>query len=279
MGIDYTIISKPDYIIFECPHCKEDVEVGFSEVDFNTDYWGDGAVCNCPKCGEEVELDGYEYDWWRIFNISSFKAILVDTNRLDELCIAWRERNIREVMEEMNMYTNYDDLINNTIYLTKEEYEKLIVNPFEIKEINIIVPNKVVEVIFADDHKEKMICHQDDEFDLRRCLFIAIAKRKYKQSYTCEGIEYKATELSMMKEYVKIVDKAIKAYKKKLVDIAKAENEHKAYLERAEKKRIKKAERDARRSNAVKEEMIEVQKEAYIRAIDEIENRKIVAAK
>lgn len=177
------------------------------------------------------------------------------------------------------MYTNYDDLINNTIYLTKEEYEKLIVNPFEIKEINIIVPNKVVEVIFANDHKEKMICHQDDEFDLRRCLFIAIAKRKYKQSYTCEGIEYKATELSMMKEYVKIVDKAIKAYKKKLVDIAKAENEHKAYLERAEKKRIKKAERDARRSNAVKEEMIEVQKEAYIRAIDEIENRKIVAAK
>lgn len=61
MGIDYTIISKPDYIIFKCPHCKGNVEVAFSEVDFNTDYWGDGAVCDCPECGEEVELDGYEY--------------------------------------------------------------------------------------------------------------------------------------------------------------------------------------------------------------------------
>ena len=181
----------------------------------------------------------------------------------------------------MSMCPSYDDLdlINNKIYATKEAYEKLIANPFEIKDINIIVPNKVVEVTFGDNHKEKMICHQDDEFDLRRCLFIAIAKRKYKQSYTCEGIEYKATELSMMKEYVKIVDKAIKAYEKKLTDIAKAENEHKAYLERAEKKRIKKAERDARRSNAVKEEMIEMQKEAYIRAMDEIESRKMVAAK
>ena len=190
------------------------------------------------------------------------------------------------------MYPNYDDLdlMNNKIYLTKEQYEKLITNPleqyeklitnpFEIKDINIIVPNKVVEVTFVDNHKEKMICHQDDEFDLSRCLFIAIAKRMYKQSYTCEGIEYKATGLSMLKEYVKIVDKAIKAYEKKLTDIAKAENEHKAYLERIEKKRIKKAERDTRRSNAVKEEMIEMQKEAYIRAMDEIENRKIVAAK
>ena len=62
MGINYTIVSKPVYITFECPHCKEDVEVDFSEVDFNTDYWGDGAVCDCPKCGKEVELDGYEYD-------------------------------------------------------------------------------------------------------------------------------------------------------------------------------------------------------------------------
>lgn len=62
MSTDYTIISKPSYIIFTCPHCEEEVEVRFDEVDFNTDYWGDGAVCDCPECGEEVELGDYEYD-------------------------------------------------------------------------------------------------------------------------------------------------------------------------------------------------------------------------
>lgn len=61
-AIDYTIISKPSYIRFECPHCEEEVEVGFKEVDFKTDYWGDGAWVNCPECGREVELDNYEYD-------------------------------------------------------------------------------------------------------------------------------------------------------------------------------------------------------------------------
>lgn len=62
MGINYTIISKPAYIQFECPHCHEDVEIPFGEVDYKTDYWGDGALCDCPNCGEEVVLDNYEYD-------------------------------------------------------------------------------------------------------------------------------------------------------------------------------------------------------------------------
>ena len=63
MGIDYTIVSKPDYITFDCPHCKEeDIHVDFSDVDFKTDYWGDGAFVNCPNCGKEVELDNYDYD-------------------------------------------------------------------------------------------------------------------------------------------------------------------------------------------------------------------------
>ena len=62
MGIDYVIVSKPSYIQFECPHCHEDVEVKFKDVDYNTDYWGDGAWVDCPECGEEVELGNYEYD-------------------------------------------------------------------------------------------------------------------------------------------------------------------------------------------------------------------------
>lgn len=62
----------------------------------------------------------------------------------------------------------------------------------DIFDINVIVPDKVVEIEFYDG-KEKMVCHEDDTFDLRKCCFIAIAKHLYKQEYTQEGIEYMAT--------------------------------------------------------------------------------------
>ena len=62
MGVDYTIISKPAYVQFECPYCHEEIEISFGDVFFNTDYWGDGAWTYCPECGEEVELDNYEYE-------------------------------------------------------------------------------------------------------------------------------------------------------------------------------------------------------------------------
>lgn len=62
MGVDYTIISKPVYIKFECPYCGEEIEVPFEEVDYKTDYWGDGARVDCPNCDKEVELNNYEYD-------------------------------------------------------------------------------------------------------------------------------------------------------------------------------------------------------------------------
>ena len=62
MGIDYTIVSKPSHVRFECPYCKLNVDVPFEDVDFKTDYWGDGAWADCPFCGEELELDNYEYD-------------------------------------------------------------------------------------------------------------------------------------------------------------------------------------------------------------------------
>ena len=62
-AVSYTICSKPDYITFDCPYCKvEDIEVSFDNVDFATEYWGDGALVTCPECGKEVELGDYDYD-------------------------------------------------------------------------------------------------------------------------------------------------------------------------------------------------------------------------
>ena len=60
--IDYTIVSAPAFVNFICPCCFNDVEGPFSDVDFKTDYWSDGAYCNCPLCGKEVELGDFDYD-------------------------------------------------------------------------------------------------------------------------------------------------------------------------------------------------------------------------
>lgn len=58
----YRIISKPSYIIFQCPFCHKKVKSDFKDVDFKTDVWSDGAWCDCPYCGKEVELGDYEYN-------------------------------------------------------------------------------------------------------------------------------------------------------------------------------------------------------------------------
>ena len=118
-----------------------------------------------------------------------------------------------------------------------------------ILDINVIVPDKVVEIEFCDG-KEKMVCHEDDTFDLRKCCFIAIAKHLYKKEYTQEGIEYMATQLTYQKKYVKIVDKALKDYKRKEEEKAekiRKEEEEKIIRERQSLKRRKQKERRAQR--------------------------------
>ena len=126
-----------------------------------------------------------------------------------------------------------------------------IVMPNEtIYNISVIVPDKVVEITFGDDSKEKMVCHEDDTFDLRKCCFIAIAKHLYKKEYTQEGIEYMATQLTYQKKYVKIVDKALKDYKRKEEEKAekiRREEEEKIIRARQSFKRRKQKERRAQR--------------------------------
>ena len=273
----YPIITpnRTDYILDLARRIGVSIPEPMSMKQFET-YKNNGSLMNSRNWKGKVLVDEFDYI------LESLLGIKVGTVTCTPDSLDYRREYMGEWIGGRGMSTkSYKDLLFDApkFIMDKEYFDKMIINPSEIKDINIIVPNKVVEVTFADNHKEKMICHQDDEFSLRRCLFIAIAKRKYKKSYTVEGIEFKATELSMLKECVKIVDKALKAYEKKQKDLVRLEENRKTDLERAEKRRIKKAERDLKRSNAFKEEMIEMQKEAYIRAMDEIESRKTVAVK
>ena len=140
-----------------------------------------------------------------------------------------------------------DSMLDNRVYIEDSIYD-----------INVIVPDKVVEIEFYDG-KEKMVCHEDDTFDLRKCCFIAIAKHLYKKEYTQEGIEHMATQLTYQKKYVKIVDKALKDYKKKEEEKAekiRKEEEEKIIRARQSLKRRKQKERRAQRHREVLVDLI-----------------------
>lgn len=171
-------------------------------------------------------------------------------------------------------YDEYIDALRSAVMGIDFSEEKFsILTKEDIVDVEVIVPGKVVEVTFGDYKKEKMICSKEDEYDLRWCLFIALAKHLYKKDYTQEGIEYKANELKYLKKYVKIVNNALKKYHKKCADIKKLEENREAELESIARKRAKKEAHKARREQKRKDEQIAIQKEAYIQAMEYMNNK------
>lgn len=133
----------------------------------------------------------------------------------------------------------------------------------KIKEVNIIVPGKVVEVAFADGTKEKSVCKGSDVFSLESAISICISKKIMGGSSA----------------YNNAVKRGMKVYEEKL----KKETAEKEEQERIEKKRAKRlaykkkreakrAEEENQRKAREREEQIAVQTEAYLRAMDIMRN-------
>lgn len=192
--------------------------------------------------------------------MSKFKV--GDIVRIKPVGEMWKSKKMLCFMEEFadthHRITNVHIFTDETLYILEDcngcyfdesMLEDGVYTKDDIFNIHVIVPDKVVEIEFYDG-KEKMVCHEDDTFDLRKCCFIAIAKHLYKKEYTQEGIEYMATQLTYQKKYVKIVDKALKDYTRKEEEKAEKihrEEEEKIIRERQSLKRRKQKERRAQR--------------------------------
>lgn len=138
-----------------------------------------------------------------------------------------------------------------------------------ITDIKVVIPEKVVLVKFADDKEYKMVCDEKyDTFSLERALYLALAKHKdTKKEYTPEGIEHLADELKYKKKYVKYVKDGLKLYS----DKRKAWYKEKEDAEMLERKRAKRRKKKAERAERKREEQINIQKEAYVRAMKEMQ--------
>ena len=177
------------------------------------------------------------------------------------------------------LFCNYDPSLSNTYYLPTSVSSLTVGKGWmseQIWDINVIVPDKVVEIRFTDGNKEKMVCHKDDTFDLRKCCFIAIAKHLYKKEYTYEGVEYMAEQLMYQKKYVKIVDKALKDYKRKEDEKAKKarmEEEERIIRARQKVKRWKKKQARIERQEAERNETLKAEREEMVSMMAEAINR------
>lgn len=131
----------------------------------------------------------------------------------------------------MHTFTNIGDLYPNYMETTPtiigmritKDMNKTINALMKIKDVEIIVPNKVVKVVFEDDTFEKAICHEDDKFSLETAITICIAKHM----------------LGGSAKFNNILSKGVKLYNNKI----KAEEEAKKKQERLEAKWKKQRER------------------------------------
>lgn len=121
-----------------------------------------------------------------------------------------------------------------------------------IIDVNIIVPDKVVEVTFGDFTSEKAVCQESDTFSLEQAITICLAKHLMGGS----------------SKYNNTIKKAVKNYDKKLAEIETKKLEEERIAKKKAKRAAYKVRREQKRKEAEIAEKIAIQKEAYIQATE-----------
>lgn len=180
----------------------------------------------------------------RLVACSNYKSIYGENYEFE--CITKEVERMKNEMQENILRDAYNALIRSQplIYASSSRMSRRIVD------INILVPNKVVEVTFMDGDKQKAVCQEPDVFSLEQAISICLTKHL----------------LGGSGAYNKAVKNGIKVYQDKQKDEVAA----KAEEERIAKRRAKKAAYMERKAEKKREEQIEIQKEAYVRAMEAI---------
>jgi hypothetical protein len=166
--------------------------------------------------------------------------------------------------KHIDIYKEEKDMPTGTIYYADDlgrihsVFGEYICNSNEITDVNIIVPNKVVEVTFVDGTKQKSVCQGPDTFSLETAISICISKKIMGGSGA----------------YNNAIKRGMKVYGNKIKKFEEEKEEQERIAKKRAKREVYKARRVARKEQEEKERAIEIQKEAYIRALEEVEKRK-----
>ena len=103
----------------------------------------------------------------------------------------------------------------------------------KIKDVEIVVPNKVVKVTFEDNTNEKAVCHEDDQFSLETAIIICMTKHLLGSSKFN----------NILAKGVKIVENKVKAVEEAEKEKARIEYKRlKNHNKRVERRKRKEAE-------------------------------------
>lgn len=231
-----------------CPVCKGVITI----VADKTPYLDDIYYYKCQKCGrriEDIERDLANFLDGDLATISS--VVEIDDDGTSTLKYSakpeWRAMGITTLE-----WGRLSRETLNKISGKMEEVAKMYNN--SIIEIKEIVPGKIYEYKFEDGDIQKTVCSESDQFSMEDSITIAYAKHFMGGSG----------------RYNRAVDKAMKLFANQKAAEEKAKKEAKAAKVRQERKIKKRAEKIARKPEAE----IELQAEAYRRAMQSMEAEK-----
>ena len=170
-------------------------------------------------------------------------------------------------MMDLDDFINYysscmNGLINSKHFRIIASPNQLMVD--DIAEIKVFPGNRAMMVTIkttnGEEKQVKAVCSSEDTFDLRKGVFIALAKYiAPDDSMTPEGYEFLAKCTTYYKDWSKLVDKAIRQYKKSC-----KEAEKKAKIQQEEKE--KEVERRAKNFAKVQAKK-QAKRDEFVRAV------------
>ena len=212
---------------------------------------------------------------------SSIDGFKVSTGLINNIAKETREmvkKNIETEIEKKKVHPKDEDHLKRVEKIQKKiDYYKW-KSGFNL--IDEVVPGRVIKVTYYYK-KYEMVCDPRDEFSMEKVLYLAIAKEMYGHTLTPEGIEKKAEELKYEKVYVKKVEQAMKM----LAAIKELEKENAEYevllearrqkrWERKQRQMDRRAEKKRLQEEKEREEKIQIQTEAYLRAMKAVKEEK-----
>lgn len=204
----------------------EAVRKSVSNVINNTGYGMTGLNFN------EVASTGTNVD-----HVYSNKTI--STGKDFKLMDVGTQPNINHRHYDIDIFNDIESLYPKIIscspqYLTVEMKKEMVIAMnamMKIKDVEIVVPNKVVKVTFNDDTFEKAVCHEDDTFSLETAITICMTKHLLGGSGKFNNILAKGVKI--VEDKVKTAEEAEK--EKARIEAKRLKN-HNKRVERRKKK-------------------------------------------